>query len=199
MDVVAEVSAAVHRHPAVTDVNVVGSRVRGGGNPLSDWDIRIEATDLDQLIADLPSLVQPLEPLAEQWDRLCERAVYMIMLPGAIKVDLFPGDKPHTMEPPWELRAENLVGIDEHFWDWILWLGSKALGDQQELVAAELEKMQVHLLGPLGSDSAPRSVGEAVEQYLRLRGSAEQRFNVAVDRHLEESVVRRLREHAMLD
>lgn len=198
MDVAAEVEAAVLRHPVVTSVSVVGSRDRGSANALSDWDFRIEATDLDQLIIDLPSIVAPLEPLSGQWDRLCERAVYMITLPGAIKVDLFPGDRPYTMQPPWEPEAGNLAGIDAHFWDWILWLGSKALADREELVESELEKMQVHLLGPLGSETTPRSMGQAVERYLYLRDRAEQRFDVVVDRTLEDEVTAKLRAHELI-
>jgi hypothetical protein len=56
----------------VTGVEVVGSRATGTANALSDWDLRIEAHDVDGLISGLPSLVEPLEPLAAQWDRLSE-------------------------------------------------------------------------------------------------------------------------------
>lgn len=198
MDVVVAVTTVVRAHPAVNAVHLVGSQSRGSATALSDWDFRIDATDPELLMQDLPALVQPLQPLAAQWDRLSERAVFMLILPGGIKVDLFPGDRPHAIEPPWRTRPGNLSQIDAHFWDWILWLAAKVLRDQVELVDAELQKLETNLLGPLGAETAPSSVSEAVDQFLDLRRITEQRFNIVVDRRLGEEVVARLRDEQLL-
>jgi hypothetical protein len=40
-----------------------------------------------------------------------------VVLRGAIKVDLFPGDRPHQVAPPWQPHTENLAAIDAHFWE----------------------------------------------------------------------------------
>ena len=72
----------------------------------------------------LPELVAPLEPLAQQWDRLSPHACYMLMLRGIGKVDLI-FDEPWESSPPWEVSAETLRGIDDHFWDWTIWLAAK--------------------------------------------------------------------------
>jgi hypothetical protein len=159
---------------------------------------RIEATDLDLVVHDLPDLLLPLRPLAGQWDRLSARAVYMLILPGAIKVDLFPGDRPHAICPPWHPNAENLTAIDAHFWDWILWLGGKEVGDHRALVAAELRKLHAHLLGPLGADRRTTSLPEAVSRFLDLRRAAETRHDVMVDGQLGGQVVARLRKAQVL-
>ncbi len=132
----------VGRHPDVVGVELIGSRARGEETALSDWDFQIHTTNVGRLVADLPTLVSILEPLAAQWDPLVERAVYMLVLPGPAKVDLFPGDERRGIQPPWRPTQENLVAIDAHFWDWILWLGGKVLGGQTELVDEELNKLQ---------------------------------------------------------
>ena len=93
MDVPARVTEVLAPSPRVARVDLVGSRARGEETALSDWDFRIDTTNGAALARELPTLVEPLEPLAAQWDRLTERATYMLMLPGAVKVDLFPGDE----------------------------------------------------------------------------------------------------------
>jgi len=113
----------------VVRIDIVGSRARGEETALSDWDFRIDTTNAAALARELPALVEPLEPLAAQWDRLTERSTYMLMLPGAVKVDLFPGDELRAIQPPWEPTPSNLVAIDAHFWDWALWLGGKVLAE----------------------------------------------------------------------
>jgi hypothetical protein len=198
MQVAERVREALRRDPNVTGVAVVGSRATGTANPLSDWDLRIEADDLDVLTAALPSLVGPLEPLAAQWDRLSVRVVYMLVLPGAIKVDLFPGDRSQPLAGPWEPGAGNLAAIDAHFWDWILWLGSKALGGRDDVIDEELEKLAHHLLGPLGADGVPSSIADAVDRYLHLRTAREEATGVPVDRRLGEEVLTRLREEHLV-
>ena len=137
MDVVDRVRAVLVLDPNVTSVELVGSRSIGIETALSDWDIQIAAIDVDELIAALPSLTEQLRPLAAQWDRLSSRPVYMLILPGGIKVDLFADDRPRTNEPPWQPQTDNLTAIDAHFWDWILWLGGKQLRGQADLVDEE--------------------------------------------------------------
>lgn len=70
MNVVGSVTTVVLQQPGVSAVELVGSRSRDDACDLSEWDFRIEASDLDLLMWDLPELVQPLRPLSRQWDRL---------------------------------------------------------------------------------------------------------------------------------
>jgi hypothetical protein len=112
----------------------------------------------------------------------------MLMLAGATKVDVIFPDEPHELEPPWEPTRENLAGIDDHFWDWALWLRSKEAAGKREQVAAELEKLFQHLLGPLGVTRPPGSVAEAVVLYREARATAERRFGHEVPRDLETAV-----------
>ena len=191
-DVAARVDAALRRHPAVTGVQLIGSRARGEATALSDWDFTVENQDPDRVAADLRELVAPLRPLAAQWERLSEQATFMLVLPDGVKVDLFPGGT-RAIEPPWQPAADTLPGIDAHAWDWLLGLGGKALAGRDDFVTAELTRLHEHLLGPLGDEAVPATVDEAVVRYERRRAGAEQRFGVSVDRRLGEVVTGRLR------
>jgi hypothetical protein len=33
--------------------------------------------------------------------------------------------EPHAVLPAWQVTAATLPGIDDHFWDWMLWLAAK--------------------------------------------------------------------------
>jgi hypothetical protein len=180
-------------------VELVGSRARGNATPLSDWDFRIDTTDAVALARDLPALVEPLAPLAAQWDRLGERATYMLMLPGAIKIDLFPGDEGRELEPPWEPTPSNLAAIDAHFWDWVLWLGSKHLRGQHAVVETELRKLQDNLLGPLDVETAPPTIDAAVAEYRRARDRQEHRWNISIARRLGDEVSKALRDNHVIN
>ena len=182
------VVAAVSPHPAVERIELVGSRAEGRATRWSDWDFGVRARDFPAVVEALPELLAPLAPLVEQWDRLSEHQCWMLMLRGPVKVDLIFSEEPHKLEPPWEPGPETLGGIDDHFWDWILWLRSKEASGKEELVAAELQKLFGHLLAPLGVDSPPASVAEAVESYRAARDRAERVFEVAVSRELENAV-----------
>jgi hypothetical protein len=184
--------------PNVLRVVLVGSRARGEATALSDWDFHIETSNAAALARELPAIVTPLEPLAAQWDRLTERATYMLMLPGAIKIDLFPGDERRALEPPWEPTPSNLVAIDAHFWDWTVWLGGKVLAGKTDLVAEELRKMQRHLLGPLGVISPPPTVEEAVAAYQLARDQLERRWEISVPRRLGDEVMGALVRHGVV-
>jgi hypothetical protein len=162
----------------------VGSRATGRARPDSDWDFRVEARDFAVVAAALPELVAPLEPLAQQWDRLSDEQCWMLILRGPVKVDLIFPEEPHVHEPPWVPSAENLGAIDAHLWDWLLWLSSK----EGELVAAELEKLFVHLLRPLGVERVPSSIAEAVELYRPARDATAARLGCVIPPALEAEV-----------
>jgi hypothetical protein len=178
----------VAAHPEVRSIRFVGSRAEGRATALSDWDFLVDARDFASVGEALPRLLQPLEPLAQQWDRLSREQCWMLILAGPTKVDLIFPDEPHSDEPPWEPAADNLDAIDAHFWDWILWLNAKEAGRKAQRVDDELEKMFDHLLGPLGAERRPTSVAEGVDAYRRARDRVEKRFGINVDRALETAV-----------
>jgi predicted nucleotidyltransferase len=198
VDVPARVTTALASHPDVLRIELVGSRARGDATALSDWDFRIDTTDGAALAHDLPALSAALEPLAAQWDRLTERATYMLVLPGAIKVDVFPGDERRAIEPPWEPSAANLVAIDAHFWDWTLWLGGKLLAEKTDVVADELTKMHGHLLRPLGVPEPPPTVDSAVGAYRLARDRHDRDWGISVSRRLGDEVATALARHGVV-
>ncbi|MGZ5345818.1 MAG: hypothetical protein ACXWF5_14150 [Actinomycetota bacterium] len=185
------VSTALMVHPKIRSVELVGSRATGSSVSLSDWDFEVVADDVDCVALDLPSLVSPLEPLAQQWDPLGpeEYSCYMLLLAGPRKIDLiFPG-MPHRPSPPWVPGPDTLEAIDRHFWDWILWLAAKQQAGKDELVAEQLRTMSVHLLRPMGVDEVPCSIPEGVRRYLEARQGLETRFGGSVPRTPQEEVV----------
>jgi hypothetical protein len=198
LDVPARVSAALCGHPDVGSVELVGSRAGGNPTALSDWDFHIHAANTAALARQLPDVVTPLEPLAAQWDRLTERATYMLVLPGAIKIDLFPGEERRQLEPPWEPSPSNLCAVDAHFWDWTLWLGSKVLGRRHDLVQDELHKLSGYLLGPLGAARPPMTVDAAVADYIGLRARLEGQWGISVGRRLGDEVSSALERHGVI-
>lgn len=119
----------------------------------------------------------------------------MLILVGGVKVDLFPGDLASVPLGPWIADGSNLARMDQHFWDWTIWLAGKQLAARHELVSAELEKLHANLLGPLGSDKPPSPVGGAVETYRARRRANEQACGTRVDRLLGETISRRLRDN----
>jgi hypothetical protein len=178
----------VSAHPAVRALELVGSRADGRAHELSDWDFAVDTDDFATVARALPSLVAPLEPLAEQWDRYSDHACYMLMLPGPTKVDLiFPSEK-QEWAPAWEPSAETLEAIDRHFWDWALWLEQKRRHGSEAQLEKSLGDLFALLLRPLGVDRTPRSVVEAVDAYVAARDELEPRFGVGVPRALEEEV-----------
>ena len=185
-----DVQAAIAPHPSVTSVTLAGSRARGTETPLSDWDFQVETSDFEALSRALPELVDPLGPLSRQWDRYSPHPTYMLMMPGPIKLDLLFLGRVNEPRPPWTLSAETLPGIDDHFWDWVLWLASK---QDEQLVREERALMHEQLLGPLGVPSVPANVEAAVDSYLAAREAAEHRFGVHVNRTLGDEVLRGLK------
>jgi len=194
-DIAAVVSTALLGHPHVVAVDLVGSRARGTPSPLSDWDFVVEVSDFAGVTADMPALVAELEPLSQQWDRLGpdDYCCYMLMLAGPVKIDLiFPG-VPHRPEPPWKVAPDTLDGIDQHFWDWALWMAAKEQGGKDELVRQELRKMSEHLLKPISVDRVPGSIHAATVEYLAARERLESSLGVHVSRRLELEVLPVLR------
>ena len=188
-DLAASVRAALLPHRHIRAVELVGSRATGSSTPLSDWDFEVETDDFGAVARALPALVSALEPLAQQWDRISAYPCYMLMLTGPVKVDLiFPGE-PYESLPPWTVTPDTLDGIDQHFWDWILWLASKREKGKDDLIRRELEKMSEHLLRPLGVDAAPGSIEAALEGYRRARDDREREFGREVSRRREREVL----------
>jgi hypothetical protein len=181
------VVSALQNHPAVQSVHLVGSRQARTAGLLSDWDFAVEVTDFATVSVTLPKLVAPLHPLVQQWDPLSTHQSYMLILPGPAKVDLL-FDRPHQPQPPWDVRADTLQDIDNHFWDWLYWLCSKQLAGKHSVVAEEFTKMARHLLSPLGAASVPKTVEQAVSLYVEARETAEGRHTMAVSRHLEREI-----------
>jgi hypothetical protein len=178
----------------------VGSRASGRAGELSDWDFLVETDAIVDVSAALPELLGPLEPLAQQWDRLSEEATYyMVVLPGAVKVDLV-FDRPPDLQPPWVVTASTLPLVDAHFWDWILWLGGKQLAGRDDLVASVLGGILVeHLLEPMGVERKPATLDGAIRAYLAARAVREGELGIRADTALGEAVRARLRAAGVAD
>lgn len=170
-------------------VELCGSRARGDAGPFSDWDFVVATDDFDGLAQQLPELVAELGPMARLWDRLSDYQCYMFILPGPTKVDLIFGDEPHADDPPWVVSKDTLSGIDDHFWDWTLWLTSKVHSGNEQRVDLELSKMHQHLLGPMGEER-PASLPDAVTRYLSARHRWSERLAITLDDRLGRAVRR---------
>jgi hypothetical protein len=188
MDVAASVRTALATHPSVHSVRLAGSRASGEAHVLSDWDFAVETEDFEALARDLPSVVAPLRPLAEQWDRYSFIACYMLMFRGPLKVDLLFPDQPREWSPPWSPGPETLDPIDRHFWDWILWIEQKRRGGHGEVVATTLRQMFDLLLRPMGVSAQPATAREAMTAYLRARARLERRFGMSLRSELEPEI-----------
>lgn len=187
-----DVRSALRVHPKVRDVRLIGSRAEGRATTESDWDFRVDTNDFASVSHALPQLVRVLRPLAQQWDRLSEIHVYMLMLRGPIKVDLLFPNEHHEPLGPWSVTPEDLPALDAHFWDWTLWLASKLSHDQTTLVSDELQKMWHNILLPLGVSRPPSTLTEASDRYLAARETWERRLGVSVARDLEREVLPRV-------
>jgi hypothetical protein len=95
----------------------------------------------------------------------------MLMLPGPVKVDFLFLGRPNPPAPPWRVSAETLPAVDDHFWDWILWLASKQSAGRADLVGDQLRLLHEHLLAPIGVQHAPETVAEALAAYLKQRNA----------------------------
>jgi hypothetical protein len=179
-DLVTAVTDAVRSHPAISGVRLTGSRAQGTDVPLSDWDFAVDTADFGAAGAALPGLVEPLEPITRQWDRLSAHPTYMLMLRGPVKVDFLFLGRAQGRSPPWTVSAKTLPGIDAHFWDWILWIAAKAQAGKQAVVEQHLGEMHEHILGPLGVPARPDSIAQAVEAYEAARSRQARRLGADV-------------------
>lgn len=181
------VPALVGAHSAVRDVVLVGSRERGDATKYSDWDFRVRTEDFSSVAAEIRSLVAPVRPLVAQWDRLSDEQCYMLIVDGPTKIDLL-FDEPHAHEPPHTVSRKTLASIDAHFWDWTLWLTSKVEAGKDDVVRAELTKLTLHILSPLGTNDVPQTLVDAVAAYLPLLERHEARLGTTVPRQLRSQV-----------
>jgi hypothetical protein len=195
--VVRSIREALEGCNIVSSVVLGGSRARGAATALSDWDLYVEG-EPEAMMTEIPALVASFGPLAAFWEPLSQQAGYMAVMDGPTKVDLFLLGASRKIQPPWLLSADTLAPIDGHFWDWILWLGAKALRGERQLVVDELVKMHEYLLAPLGVASAPGSLDEAVALYRRARAQAMDALGVAVNPELERQVTGALQGHGLL-
>ena len=193
MDLAARVISLLESHRAVEGVRLVGSRQRGDAGPLSDWDFEVDTIDFEAVARDLPVVVSPLEPLAQQWDPLSPHADYMLMLRGPMKVDLIFFDQPFQQRPPWKVSPDTLESIDHHFWDWILWLAAKHSAGKHELINEAFVKMSSYLLRPMEAEGVPGSIEAAVDLYTAARRKLEGQLGVVVSDAIEREVRRALR------
>jgi len=180
------VPALLRGHPLVNDVQLSGSRAAGSEHALSDWDFLVETADFERLRGDLARILEPLRPLAAQWDRYSHHACFMVMLRGPTKVDLIFPSVPQEWAPPWEVSAETLPAIDTHFWDWILWLAQKDRGGSD--LTESFGDLHRLLLAPMGESAPPSSIRDALATYLGLRRRLEERLGVEVPRKLQNEV-----------
>jgi hypothetical protein len=134
----------------------------------------VTAPDFEAARDAVPSLTAPLRPVIAQSDRLSRYWCYMMILVGPVKVDLI-FNRPHPIAAPWQVSAARLAAIDDHFWDWALWLGSKQLAGQDDVVTAELRKMHAHLLAPLGVTITPSTLDRAIAKYRAARDFTQRR------------------------
>jgi hypothetical protein len=187
-----DVLSVLGSNAGIQHVELTGSRASGQATPLSDWDFKVVTADFNQTRDVLPQLVIPLHPVVAQWDRLSHTWCFMLILSGPAKVDLIFSEH-HAIMPPWRASASTLQGIDDHFWDWMLWLRSKQQAGKVGIVASELAKLQDHLLGPLGVISVPQTIDQAVAEYQMARAEWERRLGMHIPRAAEEAVIRAVR------
>jgi hypothetical protein len=188
VDWVAVATGLLADHPAVESVEFAGSRSRGTHEELSDWDFAVETSDFDALARDLPALVAPLDPLGQQWEPVGHFPVYQVLLRGPTKIEYLFLGRSQTPEPPLDPGAETLPAIDNHFWDWIWWLATKASVGRDDLVAEHMPQLHARLLRPMGVGAVPESIESAIEAFVARRGALEQELGVCVDRALEREV-----------
>jgi hypothetical protein len=192
-DIVGIAIGLVVNHPAVQGVELAGSRSRGTHEELSDWDFAVQTSDFTAAARDLPSLVAPLNPLGQQWEPLGRFAVYQVLLRGPTKMEyLFMDHEQEPVPPPIPSEA-TLAAIDTHFWDWIWWLATKASIGRDDLVSEHLPQLSAHLLRPVGIESVPASIDDAINAFVARRNALEREYAVFVPRALEDEVRRGIR------
>jgi hypothetical protein len=125
-DWIAAATSLLAEHPAVLSVEFAGSRSRGTRAELSDWDFAVETSDFDALARDMPALVAPMKPLAQQWEPMGHFPVYQVLLRGPTKIEYLFLTRSQEPLPALTPGPDTLAAINIHFWDWIWWLTTKA-------------------------------------------------------------------------
>jgi hypothetical protein len=189
-DLVALATRVVARHPAVTRVELAGSRARRTHAALSDWDFAVDTSHFDAVARDLPRLVAPLDPLGQQWEPLGHFRVYQVLLFGPTKVEYLFRHHSQDPMPPVEPSEDALVAINTHFWDWIWWLATKSAVGRNDLVAEHLPQLHEHLLRPLGVAAVPETIDAAIQAFVARRDALEGEYGISVPRPLEDEVRR---------
>lgn len=192
-DLVDTAIEVVAEHPAVRSVELAGSRSRGTHEELSDWDFAVDTPDFEAVARDLPALVAPLEPLGQQWEPMGHFPVYQVLLRGPTKIEYLFLDHEQEPFPALDPGRETLAAIDNHFWDWIWWLTTKAAIGRDDLVAEHLPQLHAHLLQPMGETAAPQSIEAAIDAFVARRDALERELGISVPRALENEVRRGIR------
>ena len=180
----------VAEHPAVTRVELTGSRARGTHEELSDWDFAVETSNFAAVARDLPTLIAPLHPLAEQWEPLGRFPVYQVMLCGPTKIEYLFLEYAQGPAPPVNPSKDTLSAINTHFWDWIWWLATKEAAGRHDLVIEHLPQLFRHLLQPMGVDKGPEDLQGATQAFLARRNALELQCGTSVSRTLENEIRR---------
>ena len=188
-DWVAVATSLLAEHPAVLSVEFAGSRSRGTHAELSDWDFAVETSDFDALARDLPALVAPLKPLAQQWEPMGHFPVYQVLLRGPTKIEYLFLTRSQEPLPALTPGPDTLAAINTHFWDWIWWLSTKASIGRTDLVAEHMPQLYERLLRPLGVPGIPDSIPAAAEAFIACRDVLEHEYNLNIDRALENEVL----------
>src|SRR5215216_4412454 len=187
-DLVRLAMTLVAEHPAVEDIRLAGSRSRGTHEELSDWDFAVTTSDFAALALDMSALLAPLKPLGEQWEPLGHFPVYQVLLPGPTKVEYLFLDYSQEAAPPVTPSPATLFAIDNHFWDWIWWISTKASIGRDDLVAEHLRQLDEHLLRPMGAEAGPATIDAAIAEFLRRRDVLERAYHISVPLALETEV-----------
>ena len=185
----------VSMHPAVSHVELAGSRSRGTHDELSDWDFAVTTSDFAAVARGLPALIAPLHPLGEQWEPLGHFPVYQVMLQGPTKVEYLFLDQAQQSMPALKPGPATLDAINTHFWDWIWWIATKASIGRHDLVTEHLPQLDDRLLRPIGVTEAPADIEAAIDAFVSRRDELERDYGTTVPRALEDEVragIRRL-------
>jgi Nucleotidyltransferase domain len=178
----------VAQHPAVTGVELAGSRARGTHAELSDWDFAVTTREFAAVARDMPELVAPLEPLGEQWEPMGHFPVYQVMLRGPTKLEYLFLDEAQEAAPTPAPGPDTLGAINTHFWDWIWWLITKDAAGRHDLVAEHMPQLHAHLLRPLGVAAVPDGIDVAIAAFVARRDALEREYGISVPRALEDEV-----------
>jgi hypothetical protein len=114
--------------------------------------------------------------------------VYQVLLAGPTKVEYLFLDYSQEAAPSVTPSPATLRAIDNHFWDWIWWISTKASIGRVDLVADHLRQLHEHVLLPMGVEAVPESIDTAIDQFAARRDALQQAYGVSVSQALEREV-----------